>query len=51
MKGFYKAGELAEHGLDCAKFKPQRVKMPEKKFLEFTSFRKTVKHPVYIGEI
>ena len=50
MKGFYKVEDLEEHGLDCIKFKPQRVKMSEKKYLEFSSFRKTVKHPFYIGK-
>ena len=48
-----KEGTLNKHTITCEKFPVQRVIMPEahKKYISFSSFRKMVKFPLYIGEL
>lgn len=46
--GFVKEENLLKHREDCIKFKIQVTQCPHEDYLRFTSFRKTIRHPLYI---
>ena len=48
LHGFKWEESLRKHKKDCKKFKVQRTEMPFEKHLEFKSFNKMIRYPLYI---
>ena len=48
LHGFTKEYILKKHREDCKEFKVQRTEMPFENHIEFTSYNKMIRYPVYI---